>query len=43
LVAEGFDPRRVGDPVYFDDRATGGYGPVGDAWMAGLESGEVRL
>ena len=25
LVAEGFDPARVGDPVYFDDRAAGAY------------------
>jgi fatty-acyl-CoA synthase len=43
LVAEGFDTRRVGDPVYFDDRARSGYGPVRDDWLAGLESGEVRL
>jgi fatty-acyl-CoA synthase len=43
LVAEGFDPRRVGDPVYFDDRAAGGYGPIRDAWLEALESGEVRL
>jgi len=43
LVAEGFDPRRVGDPVYFDDRTLGAYGPVRDAWMEGLETGEIRL
>jgi fatty-acyl-CoA synthase len=43
LVAEGFDPRRVGDPVYFDDREQGGYGPVREAWLAGLEAGEIRL
>jgi fatty-acyl-CoA synthase len=43
LVAEGFDPRRAGDPVFFDDRTRGGYGPVREALLAGLESGEIRL
>jgi fatty-acyl-CoA synthase len=43
LVAEGFDPRRVADPVYFDDRAGGGYARVGEAFVAGLESEDLRL
>ncbi len=43
LVAEGFDPRRVADAVFFDDRTLGGYGRVREALLAGLESGEIRL
>jgi fatty-acyl-CoA synthase len=43
LVAEGFDPRRVTDPVYFDDRAFGAYSRVGEALMAGLDNGDIRL
>ncbi len=43
LVAEGFDPRKVTDPLYFDDRDSGAYVRVGDALVAGISSGAVRL
>jgi len=28
LAAEGFDPRRIADPLYVDDAATGAYAPL---------------
>ncbi len=43
LAAEGFDSRRVADPVYYDDPGAGGYARVNEALIAGLEAGEIRL
>jgi fatty-acyl-CoA synthase len=43
LVAEGFDPSRVGEPVFFDDRAAGAYRQVDAAFVAALEAGAIRL
>ena len=43
LVAEGFDPARTAEPVFFDDRAAGAYRPVDAALLDGLEAGTVRL
>ena len=43
LVAEGFDPNRVTDPVYFDDRTQNGFARVGDDLLAALVSGAVKL
>jgi len=43
LVAEGFDPHRAADPVYWDDRAVGAFVKVEDSLLAGLEAGEIRL
>jgi fatty-acyl-CoA synthase len=43
LVAEGFDPARTAEPVFFDDRGAGAYRPVDAALLDGLEAGTVRL
>jgi fatty-acyl-CoA synthase len=43
LVAEGFDPERGGDPVYFDDRRAGAYVRVEPEFVASLNAGAVAL
>jgi fatty-acyl-CoA synthase len=43
LVAEGFDPRKVADPLYRDDRATGAYVAVDNAFVAAVGSGAIAL
>ena len=43
LVAEGFDPARTAEPVFFDDRGAGAYRPVDAASLDGLEAGTIRL
>jgi fatty-acyl-CoA synthase len=43
LVAEGFDPARVAEPLFFDDRAAGAWRPVDAALIAGLGAGTIRL
>ena len=43
LIAEGFDPQRVSDPVYFDDRVAGGYRRVDETLFSALHSGALRL
>ena len=43
LVREGFDPDRVGDPLYFDDAQAGRYVPLDAALRAAICSGSVRL
>ncbi|HEY1426394.1 MAG TPA: long-chain-acyl-CoA synthetase [Caulobacteraceae bacterium] len=43
LAAEGWDPGCVGDPLYVDDRAAGGYVPVDDAMAERILAAEVRL
>ena len=43
LVADGFDPARVGDPIYFDSRALGAYARVDEALIAGLKLGQIRF
>jgi fatty-acyl-CoA synthase len=43
LVAEGFDPARVQDPMFRDDRAAGLYRPVDAAFIAAIESGTITL
>ena len=43
LVADGFDPARTADPVYYDDRNAGAYVRVGETLIAGLNAGEIRL
>lgn len=42
LVADGFDPARVKDPLFFRDGRSG-YVPLGAALYARLLAGEVRL
>ena len=43
LVAEGFDPARTAEPVFFDDRGAGAWRPVDAALLDGLDAGTVRL
>jgi fatty-acyl-CoA synthase len=43
LVAEGFDPARVAEPLFFDDRAAGAYRRLDAAFVAALEAGTIRL
>ena len=43
LVAEGFDPLRIKDPLYFDDPHTARYVPVDEALFAALADGKIRV
>jgi fatty-acyl-CoA synthase len=43
LVAEGFDPARVRDPLYLDDAASAAYVPLDAGRFAQIASGAVRL
>jgi fatty-acyl-CoA synthase len=43
LVAQGFDPAKTGDPVYFDHPAEGGYVPVKAPLLAEIEAGALRF
>ncbi len=43
LVAQGFDPERAHDPIYFDDRGQGVYCRVDADFVAGVEAGAIQL
>ena len=43
LVAQGFDPERCGDPVYFDDRRAGGYVRVDADFVDAAGAGAIPL
>jgi fatty-acyl-CoA synthase len=43
LVAEGFDPERGGDPVYFDDRRVGAYVRLEPESVAAITAGAIAL
>jgi fatty-acyl-CoA synthase len=43
LVDEGFDPGRVADPLFFDDRRTGGYERLDAAAFAAIAAGDIRF
>jgi fatty-acyl-CoA synthase len=43
LIAQGFDPERGGDPVYFDDRHAGLYTRVDADFVAAAEAGAIPL
>lgn len=43
LVRDGFDPRRIGDRLYFRDPKLGRYVPLDAAAATAIESGQVRL
>ena len=43
LVAEGFDPTRTTDPIFFDDRRAGAYVPVRPDFAARLVAGEFAV
>jgi fatty-acyl-CoA synthase len=42
LVQDGFDPARIGDPLYFDDSRTQAYVPLDAALFAAISAGAVR-
>ncbi len=43
LLAEGYDPAGVSDPLYFDDRAGGAYTPLDASLHQRLQGGGMRL
>jgi fatty-acyl-CoA synthase len=43
LVAQGFDPARADDPIFFDDRGQGVYSRVDAEFVAGVEAGAIKL
>ncbi len=43
LVAQGFDPARADDPIFFDDRGQGVYSRVDADFVAGVEAGAIKL
>jgi fatty-acyl-CoA synthase len=43
LVAEGFDPARVGEPLFFDDRPAGAYRRLDAALFEAIVSGATTL
>jgi len=43
LVQAGFDPARVGDPLYFDDPRSQRYVPLDAALFAAISKGELRI
>jgi fatty-acyl-CoA synthase len=43
LVAAGFDPARVADPIYFDDARTAAYVPLDPALFAKIAAGSIRI
>ncbi len=43
LAAEGWDPARVTDPLYVEDRAAGGYVALDGAVAARIRAGEMRV
>ena len=43
LVVEGFDPGKITDPLYFDDRQAGAYLPLEPALFEAITAGLKRL
>jgi fatty-acyl-CoA synthase len=43
MVDEGFDPDRITDPLYFDDRAGGAYERLDAAAFAAIAAGDIRF
>ena len=43
LAAEGFDPAKIADALYFDDAAMGAYRPLDAVLYAKIAAGEIRL
>ncbi|HYM18384.1 MAG TPA: long-chain-acyl-CoA synthetase [Micropepsaceae bacterium] len=43
LVREGFDPKKISDPLYFDDRASKTYVRLDEALFRRVVNGEIRL
>ena len=43
LVKEGFDPKVLGDPLYYRDPEKGGYVPLDPSAFERIEQGEIRV
>jgi len=43
LIQEGFDPSRIGDPLYFDDQRSQAYVPLDAALFAAISAGTLRI
>ena len=43
LAAAGFDPSRVGDPLFFDDARAAAYVPLDGAIFANIVAGAIRI
>lgn len=43
LVAEGFDPNAIAEPILFDHPSTGGYVPLDTEIYARIQAGKLRL
>ena len=43
LMAEGFDPAKMRDPLYLDDPRSGAYVPLDAALYAQIAAGGIRL
>ena len=43
LVAEGFDPMRVRDPIFFNDPQRGAFEPIDEVLYQNFLGGKVRL
>jgi fatty-acyl-CoA synthase len=43
LVQAGFDPSRIGDPLYFDDQRSQAYVPLDAALFAAISAGTLRV
>jgi fatty-acyl-CoA synthase len=43
LVRDGFDPRAVGDPLFFRDAGSGDYGKIDAGIHAGIVDGTIQL
>ncbi len=43
LVKDGFDPRRIGDPLYFRDDAKGAYVPLDGGLYQRIVTGDIKL
>jgi fatty-acyl-CoA synthase len=43
LVDEGFDPGRIADRLFFDDKARGGYEPLDAVAFAAIVAGDIRF
>jgi fatty-acyl-CoA synthase len=43
MVAQGFDPMRAGDPIFFDDRGQGVYVRVDADFVADINAGAIKL
>src|SRR6185437_9821497 len=43
LMQAGFDPSRIGDPLYFDDQRSQAYVPLDAALFAAISAGTLRI